>query len=191
MICVAEPEIDSGNESTGPLSLFEQAANTAGAAFRGLLNFGSGDVKQLLANPSKYIFARITEYVLGVIFGLVFGVAALIEGLWNRVIAIIGFTGTGIIAPFATAGDLVLGGVGSFNQFVAQTVSDSLGIAGPFILIPLLVIEIALVVRAIPPLLVAGSDLLGSVPIIGSVLDAAATFAIEYLDVGEILGGTD
>ena len=46
------------------------------------------------------------------------------------------------------------------------------------------VLEVTLVLRAIPPLLVALSDVLGAVPVLGSVFDAAASFVIEYSGIG-------
>jgi hypothetical protein len=68
-----------------------------------------------------------------------------------------------------------------FNVGIADIATDVLGPAAPIPVIAAIVFQVALVLRAIPPALVAASDLLGAVPVLGSVLDALATFAIEYI----------
>jgi hypothetical protein len=67
------------------------------------------------------------------------------------------------------------------NVGVADIATDVLGPAAPIVVIGFIVVQVALVLRAIPPALVALSDLLGTVPVLGSVLDTLATFAIEYI----------
>lgn len=131
--------------------------------------------------PARFIRKRVLSFIVGVVAAL-----ADATGMIGRT----AFESVG--GAFRAAAEPLAGAVGgiifpiidtwiSLNVGVADIATDVLGPAAPIAVIAFVVFQVALVLRAIPPLLVAASDLLGAVPVIGSVLDALATFAIEYI----------
>lgn len=100
-----------------------------------------------------------------------------------------------IVSLLGGAGGVISNAVLSTATWYIDTVeavAASMGPFGIFLQVGVYVITAVLLIRAIPPLLNALSDLLGAVPVIGSVLDAILTFAIGFgSSLVEIVGGDD
>jgi len=131
--------------------------------------------------PARFIRKRVLSFIVGVVAALVNATGAI-----GRVA--LGSVGTGFRDAADPLGDAVGGVIFpivdtwiGLNVGVANIATNVFGPAAPLVVIGFIVVQVALVLRAIPPLLVASSDLLGAVPVLGSVLDALATFAIEYI----------
>ncbi|WP_435065951.1 hypothetical protein [Halobaculum sp. EA56] len=182
---------DDPSSGDGPI---EQGAKAARAVVDTLFNRATSAASQLKNfknDPARYIFARITEYILTFVFALVFGVVELIESFFDRIIGVIGFTAGETFAPIGDAGAYILRTVDDLNNWVATSLvgaglPDSLGV---FVVFGLYLLELALIARSIPPLLLAGSDLLGSIPVVGSILDAGLTFVLEFIEIDTAWGG--
>ncbi|WP_257627827.1 hypothetical protein [Haloplanus salinarum] len=138
-----------------------------------LIAFGSA--------PALFIRKRVVSFIVGVVASLASATGAVGRDSLTSVADAIrkaadSFGGAigGIVGP-------VVGGWVDLNLMIARASTDLLGPAAPFVIVGVIVLQVALVIRAIPPALVAASDALGAVPVIGSILDAAASFAIEYI----------
>ncbi|WP_049934660.1 hypothetical protein [Haloplanus natans] len=131
--------------------------------------------------PARFIRKRVLSFIVGVVAALVSATGSIGRGAFEAV-----------ADAFRAASEPFMGAVGGvifpiidtwvgLNVGVANVATGVLGPAAPIAVVAFIVFQLALVIRAIPPLLVAASDLLGAVPVIGSILDALATFAIEYI----------
>lgn len=136
-------------------------------------------------NPARFIRKRVVSFIVGVVASLTTATGSIGREVLGSVSDAV-----------RDAGDAVGGAVGSvvfpivdawigFNVGFGNVAADVLGPAAPIAVVGLVIVQVALVLRAIPPALVALSDFLSAVPVLGSVLNALATFAIEYI------GGTD
>lgn len=131
--------------------------------------------------PARFIRKRVLSFIVGVVASLASATGSIgREALGSLATALeaaaapLGGAVGGILFP------IVDGWIG-LNVGVANIATDVLGPAAPIAVIGFIVVQVALVLRAIPPALVAASDALGAVPVVGSILDALATFAIEYI----------
>lgn len=89
----------------------------------------------------------------------------------------------------ATIGNSVLLAANWYVGLIEATAA-SLGPFGIFLQIGAYALSIVLLIQAIPPLLNALSDLLGAIPVVGSVLDAVLTFAIGFAEsLAAVFGG--
>lgn len=80
--------------------------------------------------------------------------------------------------------------VGRWYVSGVEGVAASMGPFGIFVQVGAYVGVSVLLIRAIPPLLNAGSDALGAVPVVGSLLDAILTFAIDFgAALTDVFGG--
>lgn len=128
--------------------------------------------------PVRWVNRRIVQFLLGAIGAAVFGVVDYIELVWSTV-----------TYAFVSAGQPISGitsrlGVDVYVLIlnVHEIIRTAAGFAGP--LSPVVVLGTYavvfyltyLVIRAAAP---AATDALGSIPVIGSVLDAALTFMLR------------
>jgi len=82
--------------------------------------------------------------------------------------------------------------LGAWYVATIDATSASLGPAGIFVQVAAYGVTVVVLIQAIPPLLSALSDLLGAIPVIGSVLDAILTFAIDFAaSLSEVVGGNE
>jgi len=96
----------------------------------------------------------------------------------SAAVSLLSGAGGAISSTVLSAGTWYIDSVGA--------VAASMGPFGIFVQVGVYVLTAVLLIQAIPPLLNALSDLLGAVPVIGSVLDAILTFAIGF---GSALSG--
>jgi len=100
-----------------------------------------------------------------------------------------------VLALLTGAGDgvakTVLAAGGWYLEVIGSTAA-SMGPLGIFVQIGAYALTVVLLIRALPPLMTALSDLLGAVPVVGSILDAVLTFAIEFASsLSGLVGGSD
>lgn len=149
-----------------------------------------GQQVKAAGGPIRWVNKRIVQFLLGMIGAAVFGIVDYIELVWTTV------TGAFVSAGAPVAPIITRAGTNVYVLFldVHSIIRSAMGFAGPFA--PILVLGLYAVVfytvflalRSAAP---AVSDLLGSIPIIGSVLDSLLTFGIEFSDrlAGYIGGG--
>jgi hypothetical protein len=132
-------------------------------------------------NPARFIRKRVVSFIVGVVAAL----ASATGSVGRTALESVASAFRAAADPFGGAVDGILfplvDGWISLNVGIANVATDVLGPAAPIAVIGAIVVQVALVLRAIPPALVAASDLLSAVPVLGSVLNALATFAIEYI----------
>lgn len=140
---------------------------------------------ELARNPADTLRTTVKTIIAVIIVG---GTIDIAEAFVNAILAVgDAFVSIpeSVAVLFGGAGAVVSEGVlGAANWYVSgiEATAASLGPFGIFIQVGAYVGSALLLVRALPPLLTAVSDLLGSVPVVGSVLDAALTFGIELAD---------
>jgi len=96
----------------------------------------------------------------------------------QSVVNLLGGAGSAVSSTILSAGTWYIDSVGA--------VAASMGPFGIILQVTVYVMTAVLLIQAIPPLLNALSDLLGAVPVLGSVLDAILTFAVG---LGSALSG--
>lgn len=142
-----------------------------------------GFLTDLASNPVRTLRTVVLTIVSTFIVG---GVLDIGRSVVDAVLAV----GEAIVAIPAAAGNL-LGGAGTavavpifeaVGWFRAEVdaAAASLGPWGVFLQVGVYALLFAIAMRALPALLVAASDLLGAVPVVGSVLDALVTFVVEF-----------
>jgi hypothetical protein len=136
------------------------------------------------SSPAKFIRKRVLSFLVGAIASITATIGNTGRDVLGRIAGAFDQAGTGVTSGIAGAGEALVGGVIGINVSVAQAASDVLGPFAPIAIVAFVVLEVLAILRAIPPLLVAASDFLGAVPVLGSVFDAAATFVIEYSGIG-------
>ena len=98
--------------------------------------------------------------------------------------SVLGGAGGVLSSAFLSVGTWYIDSVGS--------IAASMVPFGIFVQIGAYVLTAVLLIRAIPPVLNGLSDLLGAVPVIGSILDAILTFAIGFgSSLSGLVGGDD
>jgi hypothetical protein len=128
--------------------------------------------------PVKWVNRRIVEYILGAIGAAVFGVINYIELFWTTITGAFVDAGQPVTAITTRLGVDVFAIVSG----VHETVRGVAALGGP--IAPVLVLGFYavvfyltyLVIRAAAP---AATDALGSIPVIGSALDAVLTFMLR------------
>ncbi|WP_338740381.1 hypothetical protein [Haloplanus salilacus] len=148
-----------------------------------------GEQVRNAGGPVRWVRQRIVEYVLGAVAALIFGVADVIDQMWGIVIMAIDQAGAAVPQSVQSAGTGLVVVIGDFHTAVVG-VATVAGPASPIIVVGIYAVTLSLVFIALRAAAPALTDLLGSVPVIGSVLDALLTFAIQLSDrVVAFLGG--
>jgi hypothetical protein len=138
-----------------------------------------------VTSPARFIRKRVATFIVSAVAAFAVNLGAVIRDAFGVFVEAFEKAAAGFETVESSAIDPAVGFWLGLNRAFAEGASDVLGPAAPLAIGLGVVLQAALILRAIPPALVAASDLLGSIPVIGSVLDAAATFAIEYI------GGSD
>lgn len=128
--------------------------------------------------PVRWVRQRIVDYILGAVAALIFSVAGVIDQMWGIVILALEQAG-GVVPPsIQMAGAPVTNAIEMFHGAI-RDVATVAGPASPIIVVGIYALVFYLgfiALRAASPAL---SDLLGSIPVVGSLGDAALTFAVE------------
>lgn len=140
-----------------------------------------GILTNFASSPYRFIRKRVATFVVSAVAAFAVNLGAVIRDAFGVLVEAFEKAAAGFETVESSAIDPAVGFWLGLNRAFAQGASDVLGPAAPLAIGLVVVLQAALILRAIPPALVAASDLLGAVPVIGSVLDAAATFAIEYI----------
>ena len=138
------------------------------------------NAKKLLKDPRTYIIGVIVQWFVGGILGFIETVFGLILSAFAQVAGIPGMIASG----FGAAGGVIEGGfLATFGALTEMAVGliTGFGWAGPLVAALVLVALLEASETVGPPVLNAFSDLLGAVPVVGSVLDALLTFLIGVL----------
>ena len=136
------------------------------------------------SSPARFIRKRVLSFLVGAVASITATFGNTGRDVFARIADALDLAGDSVTSSLDGAGESLVDGVIGINVSVARGASDILGPFAPIAIIAFVVLEVALVLRAIPPLLVALSDVLGAVPVLGSVFDAAASFVIEYSGIG-------
>jgi len=138
------------------------------------------------SNPARFIRKRVLSFIVGVVAALANATGAIgrdalgsVETAWRDASEPIRESIGGVVYP-------IIDGWIALNVGIANIATDVLGPLAPIAVVAVVVVQLALFIRAIPPALVAASDALGAVPVIGSLLDALASFAIKYIEGNDL-----
>lgn len=135
------------------------------------------EAKSLLKDPKTYIVAVIIEWLVGGILDFVESVIALVLEAFMLVAGIPGTVG----GAFGTAGAIISSTVfGVFGTVTEMGVGlvEGLGWTAPLVVAIVFFLLLEAGEEFGPPAFHALSDLLGAIPVVGSILDAIVTFLI-------------
>lgn len=136
---------------------------------------------KLAKDPVTVIRTVIAVIIVGGVIDIARQFIDAILAVWESLAVVPKMTASLIGDGGSAVGDAILGVVFWYAAGI-ETAAASLGPFGIFLQVVAYVGTAVLLVRTLPPLLTALSDLLGSVPVVGSVLDAVLTFGIELAD---------
>ncbi|MCO8254545.1 hypothetical protein NKF26_12100 [Haladaptatus sp. AB618] len=111
--------------------------------------------------PRKWVFGRITEFVIGAAVGTTVGVADLLNSSIDSVTSALDYTGTSATDAFDTVGQTLL----TLNAQAFNVVSDTAKLVGPFG--PLVLVFVAVVLAAL--IWRAGRAFMADVPILSAI----------------------
>ena len=147
--------------------------------------------RQLLDDPAGFIKQVLVNVVLAGVAAFTFSTVDLIARGFDAAIAPFGAAGDVVVGSVSTASTIIVTTIQTLTSDIAAAVAAELGIAAFPVTVGLYTLYAALVIRSIPPLLnaalTAASDGLGAVPVVGSLLDAGATFVQKFTST--YLGG--
>lgn len=168
---VGSADSDSAVENT------EKVADTAGEA-----------VDETADSITSALDVRnvIVDFILGGLAGILFSIVEFIDLGFTVTIDAFVSAGSTLYAPFAAAGAGILGFVVDINQFVILT-GQGFGVPGAYLTPILYALEIALVLRAIPPVVTFLVEIVGSIPVIGGLFSGLYRAATSYF--GGLLNG--
>ncbi len=140
-----------------------------------LANLASDPVSTLRTTVRTILSVIVVGGVLDMARELVTALLAVLEAIVSIPASMASLLGS---AGSAISSELL--GVGYWYVGWIEGIAASMGPFGIFVQVAAYVGTAVLVVRAIPPLLNATSDLLGAIPVVGSVADAVLTFAVGF-----------
>lgn len=147
--------------------------------------------RQLLDDPAGFIKQVLVNVVLAGVAAFTFSTVDLIARAFDAAIVPFGASGEILVGSTSTAATIIVTTIQTLTTDVAGVVAGQLGIGAFPVTVGLYTLYAALVIRSLPPLiagiLTAASDGLGAVPVVGSLLDAGATFVQEF--VQRYIGG--
>ena len=139
-------------------------------------------LSRLASNPVGTLRGTVKTILSVIVVG---GIIDMGEALIDSLLAV----GEAVVAiPVAAYGLLGSAGTVVADGFLLaatwyvgliESAAASLGPFGIFLQVGAYALTAVLIIRAVPPLLTALSDLLGAIPVVGSIVDALLTFAIE------------
>lgn len=133
--------------------------------------------KGLLRNPRDTVIGIVVVWAITSILGFSLNVLALIQ----QAFALVAGIPATVAGAFGNAGGILQGGLfGALDAVTAAFVSGigQLGWAAPLVFALVYVVWRETAEEVTWPLLNAGTDLLGAIPVLGSILDAGATFLV-------------
>jgi hypothetical protein len=131
--------------------------------------------------PENFIREVVLNIAIAFVANVVFTTTDLIDRGINAVIAPFTTVRVSLTDALDSAGEAVIGPITGLNDWIATGLADALGFGGFPILVTLYVLEIALFIRVGRAAIPALTDAAGAVPVVGSLIDGAATFFIRLL----------
>jgi hypothetical protein len=151
-----------------------------------LQNLGE-EAKKLLKDPRTYVIGILIEWLVGGILDFAESIVALILEAFMLAAGIPGNIGT----SFGSAGAVISGSVfGVFGTLTEMGVGllEGLGWTAPIVAAIVFYALLETTEEFGPAVLAAVSDLLGAIPVVGSILDAGLTLLLR---LGAVIGGDD
>lgn len=165
----------------GPSESFIRGIIRSVVTFEFILGIVPTPVRRLLKDPENFIREVLFNSVLAFVANLVFTTTTVIDTAINAVISPFVSVRVSLTDAIESAGEAVIGPVAVLNSTIATTIADALGVASFPLLVVVVVLEMALVVRAAQAAAPAVSDALGAIPVVGSLLDGVTTFLIRFV----------
>lgn len=156
-------------------------ADGDGDSDAGVMNWLDGQkktLKEFLSDPKGFIIGTLALWIVNQVITFVEAVLGLVLSAVTLVASIPGMVGD----AFGNAGGVISGavfGVIGTLQGMAVSLVQGLGWTAPLIAALVVVAVLEGTEEFGPPVLSAASDLLGAIPVVGSLLDALLTFGLK------------
>lgn len=135
-------------------------------------------LKDFLKSPKKFILGILAVWFVNSILDFVETVMGLVLSAWGLVAGIPGTIASSLIAAGSVAGQPVLNVIGTTSDLGLNLIGAT-GWLAPIVLALLFVALLEATEEVGWAALPALSDLLGAIPVVGSILDAVLTFLIN------------
>ncbi len=155
----------------------------------------AGYLARLAASPVSTLRGTVRTIISVIIVG---GLLDMSRELINAVLAVVDAVlqipvlATSLVGDAGGAIGSSVIGVGNWYVALVGDLAASMGPFGIFLQVAVYIGTVVVIIRLLPPALNALSDLLGAIPVIGSILDSVLTFAVGAgQSLSGLLGGDD
>lgn len=138
-------------------------------------------IREFFREPENKVREWVLNILLAFVANIVFTTTELIDQGVNAVIAPFTTVRISLTDTIGTVASAVTDPVITLNTFLADTIASGLGVGAFPFLVALYVAEIALLIRVGRAAIPALSDAAGAIPVLGSFIDAAVTFAYRLV----------